>query len=63
MGTIHNSYAFYTNDQLQRLLEALTILSGNNSGKPMILTNEMMQSNLDLFVKSVIEGKYIIAKQ
>ena len=58
--TIYNSYAFYSFHQLKTLLDALTLLnSSSNSNLPMILTNSMMQSNLDLFLESVIKGKYL----
>jgi hypothetical protein len=59
-STIYNSYAFYSPEQLKKLIEILTML--NNETKyslRMILTNSMMQNNLDLFVESVIEGKYV----
>ncbi|MET0392972.1 MAG: hypothetical protein ABW019_07510 [Chitinophagaceae bacterium] len=59
-STIYNSYAFYTARQLTGLLDALTLLY---RGKPdhlvMILTNSMMQFNLDVFVENIIEGKYV----
>ena len=59
-STIYNSYAFYSTDQLRKLLDVLTSLNNNSKNSmPMILTNSMMQSNLDLFIKSVIEGKYV----
>ena len=58
-STIYNSYAFYSTDQLRKLLDVLTSLNNSKNSMTMILTNSMMQSNLDLFVKSVIEGKYI----
>ena len=60
-STIYNSYAFYTTTQLTKLLDALTELTKTSkSSQVFVLTNQMMQSNLDLFVKSVIEGKYVI---
>lgn len=59
-STIYNSYAFYSIDQLKALLDALTLLNQDaNSSLTMVLTNAMMQSNLDLFVEGVIEGKYV----
>ena len=59
-STIYNSYAFYSIDQLKSLLDTLTLLNqGVKSHLKMILTNSMMQSNLDLFVDGVIEGKYV----
>jgi hypothetical protein len=59
--TIYNSYAFYSTDQLKKLLKALKVLSKTSkSSQNFILTNEMMQSNLDFFVKDVIEGKYVV---
>ena len=58
--TIYNSYAFYSFDQLKTLLDALTLLNSNsNSNLTMIVTNSMMQNNLDLFIDSVIKGKYL----
>jgi hypothetical protein len=59
-STIYNSYAFYSADQLAKLLDALTVLKTSQNRQNFILTNEMMQSNLDLFVKAVIEGKYVV---
>ena len=60
-STIYNSYAFYSTFQLTKLLEILTDLSKTVRPSQMfILTNQMMQSNLDLFVKTVIEGKYVV---
>jgi hypothetical protein len=62
--TIYNSYAFYSTSQLTKLLEVLTDLSKTVRPSQMfILTNQMMQSNLDLFVKTVIEGKYVVKGQ
>jgi hypothetical protein len=58
--TIHNSYAFYTTSQLKLLLSTLTKLSETSKyGWDFILTNGMMQNNLDLIVDGIIEGKYI----
>lgn len=63
-STIYNSYAFYSTSQLTKLLELLTDMSKNVRPSQMfILTNQMMQSNLDLFVKTVIEGKYVVKGQ
>jgi hypothetical protein len=63
-STIYNSYAFYPTSQLTKLLELLTDLSKTVRPSQMfILTNQMMQSNLDLFVKTVIEGKYVVKGQ
>ncbi|HXS56002.1 MAG TPA: hypothetical protein VN726_07740 [Hanamia sp.] len=63
-ATIYNSYAFYTTEQLTKLLNSLTELSKNaKNSQTFILTNQMMQSNLDIFVKSVIEGHYVESKQ
>ena len=59
-STIYNSYAFYTPAQLTKLLGALTeLMKDSKSCQTFILTNQMMQINLDLFVKSVLEGKYV----
>ena len=61
--TIYNSYAFYSSDQLKKILEAVIILNEDPKNKlTMILTNSMMQSNLELFVDSVIRGKYVTTK-
>ncbi|KOP40102.1 hypothetical protein DBB36_13210 [Flavobacterium sp. WLB] len=61
--TIYNSYAFYSSDQLKKILDAIVILNENPKNKlTMILTNSMMQSNLELFVESVIKGKYVTTK-
>ena len=58
--TIHNSYSFYTTSQLKLLLSTLTNLSETSKyGWDFILTNGMMQNNLDLIVDGIIEGKYI----
>lgn len=62
-STIYNSYAFYSIGQLKSLLETLTLLNKDpKSSLTMILTNSMMQSNLDLFVDGVIKGKYVTTK-
>lgn len=61
-STIYNSYAFYTTDQLKAMLAAVTSLNDNSIGETMILTNAMMQNNLDGLVKGIIEGKYIRKK-
>ena len=61
--TIYNSYAFHTSKQLKSLLEALTFLNKDNkSSSTLILTNSMMQSNLELYISGVIESKYVTAK-
>lgn len=60
--TIYNSYAWYSTAELRQLLDALLILNRKSSkGTRLILTNSMMQSNLDLFVKGLIEGKYVMS--
>ncbi len=62
-STIYNSYAFYSVDQLNTLLASLTLLNNNSKNNlTMVLTNSMMQSNLDLFVDGVIKGKYVTTK-
>jgi hypothetical protein len=62
-STIYNSYAFYSIDQLKALLGTLSLLnSGSKSSLTMVLTNSMMQSNLDLFIDGVIKGKYVTTK-
>lgn len=62
-STIYNSYAFYSIDQLKSLLEALTLINKDSKNHmTMVLTNSMMQSNLDLFVDGVIQGRYVTAK-
>lgn len=59
--TIHNSYASYTTTLLQNLLTSLTeIAKTSKDGSTFILTNQMMQSNLDLIVDSIIKGKYVM---
>ena len=59
--TIYNSYAFYSINQLKKLIEALTLLNTNpKKHLTMVLTNSMMQNNLDSFVEGVIEGKYVM---
>ncbi len=61
--TIYNSYAFYSIDHLKSLLDVLVLLKKDaKNSMTMILTNTMMQSNLDLFVEGVIEGKYVTSK-
>lgn len=61
--TIYNSYAFYSSDQLKKILDAVVILNKNPKNKlTMILTNSMMQNNLELFVDGIIKGKYITTK-
>jgi hypothetical protein len=57
---IYNSYAFFSNDQLTKLLYALKELDKESDNQTFILTTQMMQSNLDLYVKSLIEGYYVI---
>lgn len=58
--TIYNSYAAYTTEELQQLLAVLGPISKKTSdGARMMLTNAMMQSNLDLFVRSLIGGVYL----
>ena len=62
-STVYNSYAFYSIDQLKSLLDTLTLFNKDaKSSLTMILTNSMMQSNLDLFVDGVIKGKYVTTK-
>lgn len=60
-STIYNSYAVYSTEQLNKILETLTIVNSKSGiDLTMILTNSMMQSNLDLFVEALIAGKYIV---
>jgi hypothetical protein len=63
-STIYNSYAFYNTEQLNQLIGVLTFLnSGSDYYSRMVLTNMMMQSNLDGFVESVIAGKYVLPRK
>jgi hypothetical protein len=60
-STIYNSYAWYSKEQLEKLLDVLVML--NNDAKntnTFVLTNVMMQHNLDGFVKGLIEGNYVV---
>ena len=60
-GTIFNSYADYSTNELKSLLDVLRLMSKKSSNwTRMILTNSMMQNNLDVFVKSLIGGKYVM---
>ena len=62
-STIYNSYAFYSIDQLKILVETLTLINNDTKNNlTMVLTNSMMQNNLDLFVDGVIKGKYVMTK-
>jgi hypothetical protein len=59
-STIYNSYAWYSKEQLEKLLEVLTLLNTDTkNGNTLVLTNVMMQHNLDGFVKELIEGRYV----
>lgn len=58
--TIYNSYAFFTEKQLTDLLNVLKSFESKDS---FILTNQMMQNNLDLYVRNLIKGKYISGKK
>ena len=61
--TIYNSYAFYSIEQLKSLYDTLALVNKDTkSSFSMILTNSMMQNNLDLLVDGLIEGKYITSK-
>lgn len=61
--TIYNSYAFYSINQLNSILKALTLLNTDpKNHMTMVLTNSMMQVNLEFYVESLIEGKYIRSK-
>lgn len=60
-STIYNSYAWYTKKQLEKLLEVLVMMNTDTkNGNTFVLTNVMMQHNLDGFVKGVIEGRYVV---
>lgn len=57
--TIYNSYAFYSKEQLNKILEVVELINKNSKQhSTMILTNLMMQSNLDLYIKGLLEDKY-----
>ncbi len=57
--SIYNSYAFYSETQLKNLLTILTDLAKTKNSSQFILTNDMMQSNLDLYIENLLEGKYL----
>ena len=62
-STIYNAYANYSTSQLKTLLDAMTLMSETtDKWQNFILTNDMMQSNLDLHVSSLIQGKYVTTK-
>jgi len=57
---VYNSYAQYSTDDLKKLIDVLERLNRNsNDWTSMTLTNYMMQSNLDSFIKMVLQEKYI----
>lgn len=59
-STIYNSYASYSETQLKNLLTVMTDMAKTKKGSPFILTNDMMQSNLESYLKGVVEGKYVL---
>ena len=60
-STIYNSYACYSKEQLEKLLDVLVMLNNDTkNSNTFVLTNVMMQHNLDGFVKGVIEGNYVV---
>lgn len=59
-STIYNSYAFYSETQLKNLLTVMADLAKTKHSSPFILTNDMMQSNLENYLKGVIEEKYVL---
>lgn len=55
--SIHNAYVQYSVDQLVLLLEALISINKNETSfTTMIVTNPMMQNNLDVYVDGLIQG-------
>lgn len=62
-ATIYNAFAFLTTKQLLSLLTVLTDLKTIQGNDNMfILTNEVMQHNLDLYVEYLIKGHYVRKK-
>ncbi len=60
--TIYNSYADYSSTELKSLLDVLIALNKKSKDwSRMILTNSMMQNNLDVFVSGLVEGKYVMS--
>jgi hypothetical protein len=58
-STVYNQYAFHSTEELKKLIELFKELNKNKVQK-LIVTSEMVQGNLELFVQSVIEGKYVM---
>ena len=57
--TIYNVLSFYSSDDLKDLISVFERFNKNRKHDNLIIINGMIQSNLDLFVESVIEGKYL----
>jgi len=59
--TIYNNYSFYSENELKKIIEALSILNKKfDRGEKSLITNEMLQNNLYLIAEGIVEGKYIM---
>lgn len=60
VSTIYNSYASYSTDEMNTIIATLKLINQKaKNWTKMVLTNDMMQHNLDLFVDGLIESKYV----
>lgn len=58
-STLYNQYAFHSKEEL---LEIIALFNKLNKSKvqKLILTSDMIEGNLDIFVESLVAGKYVM---
>mgnify|MGYP003671163142 FL=1 len=60
-GTIFNMFASYSKESLKKLIKSYKKNKKSNISN-LIISNEMVNSNLQLFANSLVKGKYVLEK-
>ena len=56
--TIYNLFAQYKSDELRKIIYLFQDLNKGNSSWKLLITDEMVESNLNVYLNAVIQGKY-----
>jgi dGTP triphosphohydrolase len=58
-STIYNLFAKNSTEELKEIIKLYKKLNKKGSFYALLITNEMVENNLNLFKKSLVEGKYV----
>ena len=62
-STIYNLYASKDSSELVQIITFLKEINKNKNTNKFVLTNSMVEGNLDLYIRSPLEGKYVMSNK